>query len=126
MEYKPPRDFECLKAAGKAVEELVMPWNDYSLKYVSVISNLCESGVSAPQITASLETSRSVAVSSDDCEEIYTESQCGKQSGSRKLLGGGGGGGSSCTWCKSSDGDHAECFNSDLAKKLDSSYWKCN
>merc|ERR1711934_388472 len=123
MQYKPPRDFSCLKSAGKAVEEIFMPWNDYSLKYVGVISNLCESGISAAQITSSLQTLRNSNAASS-CEEIYQPSDCRRSSTSRQLMGGGGGG--ECTWCESTDGDHAECFSTAASKQLDHSYWKCN
>jgi len=99
MQYKPPRDFSCLKSAGKAVEEIFMPWNDYSLKYVGVISNLCESGISATQIASSLQTLRSTNADGN-CEERYQPSDCQHSSASRHLMGGGGGGGE-CTWCES-------------------------
>jgi len=54
MQYKPPRHFDCLKATTKEVK-----WTDYSLKYVSVLSNLCESGVPASKIIAEMARSSS-------------------------------------------------------------------
>merc|ERR1711988_743196 len=53
LQYKPPRNFGCLKRATQAVE-----WNDYNLKYVGVLSNLCEDGRSAPSIIHALAAIR--------------------------------------------------------------------
>jgi hypothetical protein len=60
------------------------------------------------------------------CEEIFDQKECDGHTpaSGRKLLGGGGGGGA-CTWCKSSDGAHAECFYKDAAKTL-SKDWSCD
>lgn len=42
----------CLKATSSAVIASCGPWNDYSLKYVRVLAELCEAGNEAAEITA--------------------------------------------------------------------------
>lgn len=43
----------CLKAGSTAVIATCGSWNDYSLKYVKVIAELCEAGHEAAHIGAS-------------------------------------------------------------------------
>jgi len=46
-----PRDFDCLKAAVAAVETRCGKFDDYSLKYIYQLVNVCEDGYSIDEIT---------------------------------------------------------------------------
>eukprot|EP00743_Colponemidia_sp_Colp-15_P001778 GILK01001941.1.p1 GENE.GILK01001941.1~~GILK01001941.1.p1 ORF type:complete len:428 (-),score=77.81 GILK01001941.1:221-1504(-) len=45
-----PRDFACLKSAVSMVEYICGKFSDYSLKYVRLLSHMCEHGVAVSQI----------------------------------------------------------------------------
>lgn len=50
-----PRNFDCLKGAVNAVEDRCAKLDDYSLKWVYSLVNLCEAGVTVDQIDAAFD-----------------------------------------------------------------------
>jgi len=51
-----PRDFNCLKGAVAGVEQSCGRFDDYSLKYVYLLANMCEEGYTAEQISAAAKS----------------------------------------------------------------------
>jgi len=51
-----PRNFECLKGSMRAIERSCGKFDDYSLKYVYQVVNLCEEGYEVDEIAAAATT----------------------------------------------------------------------
>ena len=52
--YHRPKNFKCLKHSYKTFEESCFAFNDYSMKYVQTLVNLCESYSNAQDLTETI------------------------------------------------------------------------